>query len=124
MNAEHLFEELLRAAEQLGMAVRIEPFETPAIGGGGRCVFRGEQLVLIDAQAPLRDRIRALARALAELDAERVFMVPEAREVVEAMKGAGTKREQPGGIDSSGAAEFSTHSQKGGSRSWPKILSR
>jgi hypothetical protein len=96
MNDQNLFEELLPAAEQLGIAVRIEPFETPAIAGGGRCVLRGEQLVLIDARAPLRDRIRTLARALAELDAEKVFMVPEAREVIEAMRGARSRWSSPG----------------------------
>ncbi len=62
---------------------------------GCRCVFRGEQVILIDAHAPLRDRIGSLARALAELDAERVFIVPEAREVVEAMKGARSKGGSP-----------------------------
>ena len=56
MNDQNLFDELLRAAENLGVAVRIEPSETPAIAGGGRCVFLGEPLVLIDARAPLRDR--------------------------------------------------------------------
>ncbi|MBI1893732.1 MAG: hypothetical protein HYS14_06440 [Candidatus Rokubacteria bacterium] len=96
MNDRNLFDELRRAAESLGVAVRIEPFETPAIAGGGRCVFQGEQLVLIDARAPLRDRIMALARALSELETETVFMVPEAREVVEAMRGARSRWSSPG----------------------------
>jgi hypothetical protein len=96
MNDQNLFDELLRAAENLGVAVRIEPFETPAIGGGGRCVFRGEPLVLIDAYAPLRDRIGTLARALSELETDTVFMVPEAREVVEAMRGARSRPSSQG----------------------------
>jgi hypothetical protein len=50
--------------------------------------LQGEQLVLVDAHAPIQDRILVLARALAELESDAVFMVPEAREVVEAMKGA------------------------------------
>jgi hypothetical protein len=88
LDDQPLFDELLGVAENLGVAVRMEPFETPAVAGGGRCVFQGEQLVLIDAHASLRDRVRTLARAVSELEAETVFMVPEAREVVEAMKGA------------------------------------
>jgi hypothetical protein len=88
MDDQHLLEELLRAAERLGVTVRVEPFETPAIGGGGSCVFRGDRIILIDAQAPLRERIAALTRALAELETDTVFMVPEAREVVEAMRGS------------------------------------
>ena len=45
MDDQHLFDELLQAAERLGVEVRIEPFETPATMGGGLCVVRGETLV-------------------------------------------------------------------------------
>jgi UDP-N-acetylmuramate dehydrogenase len=70
--------------------VRVEPFETPAAGGGGLCIVRGRQLVLLDARAVLPDRVRALARALARLPVEAVYMAPEAREAIEAMSaGAG-----------------------------------
>ena len=68
MDAPHLFDELLRAAERLGVEVRMEYFETPATMGGGLCVVRGAKLVLIDQRVPLPDRILVLARALAELD--------------------------------------------------------
>jgi hypothetical protein len=87
MDDQHLFEELLQAAERLAVGVRIEPFETPATMGGGLCVVRGEKLVLIDQRAPLPDRIRALARALLELQSETVYMAPEARELIEAIRG-------------------------------------
>jgi hypothetical protein len=86
MDDQHLLEELLRAAERPGVTVRVEPFETPAIGGEGSCVFRGDRIILIDAQAPLRERIAALTGALAELETDTVFMVPEAREAIEAMR--------------------------------------
>jgi len=46
-----------------------------------------EKLVLIDQRAPLPDRIRALARALLELQSETVYMAPEARELIEAIRG-------------------------------------
>ncbi len=87
MDNQPLFDELLHAAERLGVAVRMEPFETPAIMGGGLCVVRGENLVLIDQRAPLLDRIRALVRALVELQSETVYMAPEARELIEAIRG-------------------------------------
>ncbi len=85
MNEPNLFDELRRAAESLGVAVRVEPFETAATAGGGRCVFQGKHLILIDAHAPLPDRIMILAQALSELAHDTIFMMPEAREVVEAM---------------------------------------
>ncbi|MGH7320407.1 MAG: hypothetical protein ACRELA_12385 [Candidatus Rokuibacteriota bacterium] len=85
MNEQNLFDELRRAAETLGVAVRVEPFETAATAGGGRCVFQGKHLILIDAHAPLPNRIVILAQALSDLEYDTIFMVPEAREVVEAM---------------------------------------
>ena len=85
MDDQHLLDELLHAAARLGVAVRMEPFETPAALGGGLCVLRGETLVLIDQRAPLLDRIRALARALVKLQSEAVYMAPEARELIEAL---------------------------------------
>ncbi|MBI2466410.1 MAG: hypothetical protein HYV62_01080 [Candidatus Rokubacteria bacterium] len=88
MDDQHLFDELLRVAEVLGVGVRVEPFETPAAAGGGSCILRGERLILIDRTAPLRERIAALAGALAELQTEALFMIPEARALVEAMKGS------------------------------------
>jgi hypothetical protein len=59
MDDQHLFDELLQAAEKLGVEVRMEPFQTPATKGGGLCILRGEKLVLIDQSAPLTDRIFA-----------------------------------------------------------------
>ena len=44
--------------------------------GGGLCVVRGASL-------------RALARALVELGSETIYMAPEARELVEALRVAG-----------------------------------
>jgi hypothetical protein len=87
MDDQHLFDELLRAAEKLGVEVRIEPFETPAPKGGGLCVVRGERLVLIDQRASLLDRILVLAQALSELGSETVYMAPKARELIEAIQG-------------------------------------
>jgi hypothetical protein len=86
MDDQPLFDELLRVAATLGIAVRVEPFETPPRLGGGSCVLRGERLVLLDAAAPLTARIAALARALSELENDAVFMVPEVREVIEAIR--------------------------------------
>jgi hypothetical protein len=83
VDAQHLLDELVQAAQRLGVEVRSEPFETPAAMGGGLCVVRGEHLVLIDQRAPLVDRLRALARALGDLGSEAVYMAPEARELVD-----------------------------------------
>lgn len=88
-----MFDELLRATEKLDIRVRMEPFETPATSGGGLCIVRGEPLILLDGQAPLRERIFALARALGHLESDRVYMAPQARALVEALReGASSER--------------------------------
>lgn len=83
MNAQQLLDELIQAAQRLGVEVRSEPFETPATMGGGLCLVRGAHLVLIDQRAPLVDRVRALARALGDLGSEAIYLVPEARDLVD-----------------------------------------
>jgi UDP-N-acetylmuramate dehydrogenase len=82
-----LFDELVRVAARLGVEVRIEPFETPPARGGGRCLVDGRELVLLDARAPLDDRVGALASALATRDLDDVYLAPEARARVEAARG-------------------------------------
>jgi hypothetical protein len=83
MDDQQLLDELLQAAARLGVAVRLELFETPALDGGGRCLLRGEPLVLIDRRAALPDRVRVLARALGGLATETVYMAPAARALIE-----------------------------------------
>lgn len=83
MEAQHLFEELVRVAEKLGVEVRVELFETPASEGGGLCILRGEHLVLLDARAPLEKQTLALAQALSTFETEIIYMAPEARAFLE-----------------------------------------
>jgi hypothetical protein len=85
MDDQALLDELVRTAGGLGISVRTEWFETPAAGGGAACLLRGRPLVLLDERAPLRDRVTALARALAGHDVDAVFMLPEARAALEAL---------------------------------------
>jgi UDP-N-acetylmuramate dehydrogenase len=82
-----LLDELVRVATRLGVEVRIEPFETPPMRGGGRCLVDGREFILLDARAPLGDRVGALASALASLDLEDVYLAPEARDRVEGARG-------------------------------------
>ena len=83
MDDRDLLDELVRVATRLGVQVRIEPFESPPARGGGRCVVDGREFILIDARAPLGDRLGALAAALSTLDLEDIYVTPEARDRVE-----------------------------------------
>jgi UDP-N-acetylmuramate dehydrogenase len=83
VNDRELLDELLRVATRLGVEVRIEPFETPPWRGGGRCRVGERQFIVLDARAPLGERVGALASALASLDLDDVYLAPEARDRVE-----------------------------------------
>lgn len=76
-------------AESLGIEVRIGPAGEHAGRAGGAVVrLRDKQIIFLDADAPLGDRINVLAAALAERQeiAER-FVVPELRELIERARG-------------------------------------
>ena len=88
MDDRDLFEELVRVAARLGIQVRIEPFETPPAGGGGRCLVDGREFILVDARAPLGDRLGTLATAMSDLDLEDIYVTPEARDRVERARDA------------------------------------
>ncbi|PYM32869.1 MAG: hypothetical protein DME17_19750, partial [Candidatus Rokuibacteriota bacterium] len=53
-----------------------------AASSGGLCTLGGRALILIDQQAPASTRVEVLARALARLEIEAVYMTPEARDAV------------------------------------------
>ena len=83
MEPHRLMDELCNVARKLGLRVRVEPFETPGVLAGGLCWLRGRQLILVDENAPMVDRARALAEALSTFPLEGIYMPPEVRRVVD-----------------------------------------
>ncbi len=82
MEHERLVRELLSAAEKLGIEVRTEPFDTGGTSAGGICKLRGPRLILIDSGASVSERTTALASMLSDLDHERVYLAPSARDYI------------------------------------------
>lgn len=86
MELPRLFDELVRAAEKVGVEVRVEAFEQglreAKVPRGGLCTVRGRRVVLVDDASPLPDRIAMVASALAELDLERVYLPPIVRATI------------------------------------------
>lgn len=77
LTADRVHAELLRLAERIGLEVRSEPFDLKVIAGkGGLCWLRGEPVVVMDAGLPVLDKIGVLARALAALDLEAIYVPP------------------------------------------------
>jgi hypothetical protein len=85
MELSRLLDELTEAARRVGIAVRIERFE-PSIsdrrGAGGMCTVHGQRVILVDAGAPLPDRIATVASSLATIDLEGIFLTPIVRATI------------------------------------------
>jgi len=86
MEPGRLLNELFLAARKLGLQVRVEPFDTPPVGGGGLCWVYGRQLVLLDERASQIEQAAALAEALSAFDTEPIYLAPEARRAIEAAR--------------------------------------
>ena len=88
MSPERLYQYLEELLFRLGVPVRSEAFDPRMFGDlsskGGLCRVRGSTVVLVDAHAPLVERVAVLATAAASLDIERIFVMPAVRDVIEA----------------------------------------
>jgi hypothetical protein len=86
MELERLLDELTRAAERAGIAVRFEPFD-PNLSDtknprGGLCTVHGRRLILIDAKLSLPDRIATIAASLAGVDLDHLYLPPVVRATI------------------------------------------
>jgi hypothetical protein len=74
---------MLRALEDLarrvGLEVRVEETWKGGPSAGGLCVLRGKPLVLLDALAPLPERVDVLCEALSGFDLDSMFLPPALR---------------------------------------------
>jgi hypothetical protein len=69
--------ELESLAARIGIAIRAEAFDTRVIErSGGLCILRGKPVIVVDARAPLIDKIAVLADALAAFDLEPIYVPP------------------------------------------------
>lgn len=75
-------------AARIGVEVRVEPVWQGGDRAGGLCRVHGVPLILLDARAPVADRIAVLCEALAELerDLDNVFMPPAVRARIRAAR--------------------------------------
>jgi hypothetical protein len=58
-------------------------------------VVRGQRVILVDARAPLVDRVATIAAALAAVDLEHVFVPPIVRATIGAYQGEARARPAP-----------------------------
>ncbi len=83
---ESILEELQSAAKKLGVAVSYEVLGD-SVAGGGLCKVKGAYRVIIEKRGTPGEKAVTLAKALAALDTEGVFLTPAARDLVEKQRG-------------------------------------
>ena len=90
MNSEprmdSLLEELEGAANKLAVKVTYESLAETVVGGG-LCKVKGSYRVIIEKRGTVGEKVITLAKALASLDTEGVFLSPPARDLVARYQG-------------------------------------
>ncbi len=82
MKMEPVLEDLEGAAAKLGVKVSYEVL-ADSVGGGGLCKVKGAYRVIIEKRGTAGEKAVTLAKALAALDTEGVFLSPAARDLVD-----------------------------------------
>jgi hypothetical protein len=87
--AEQVLDELVAAAERVGIKVRREKLlrEVGYRARGGSCRLRDDNLVIIDRDLPPHEQLDILAEALRGRDLEAVYLSPAARRIIQAGPG-------------------------------------
>lgn len=79
LKTEALIAELEEAASQLGLRVMYEKGDF----GGGYCILKEEKLIVINKRFDQKHRASTLARSLAEVGTENLFLKPAVRDFIE-----------------------------------------
>jgi hypothetical protein len=79
---EPILEDLEAAAAKLGVKVSYETL-AETVAGGGLCKVKGAYRVIIEKRGTPGEKAATLAKALAALDTEGIFLSPAARDLVE-----------------------------------------
>jgi hypothetical protein len=81
LDGKTILGQLEELARRLEIKVRYEPIrgEGPFYMGG-LCRVRGENILIINSKATMRDKIQALVRAVKQFDISQIYMRPALRE--------------------------------------------
>lgn len=83
MKPEQIFEELKDLAEKLGVSVSEQSFRTTGIPvQSGFCLIKGEMHCIIDRNISLTKKCQVLAKSLAHLPHENLYVVPTVRDLI------------------------------------------
>ncbi|MEK7728696.1 MAG: hypothetical protein AAB354_09805 [candidate division KSB1 bacterium] len=89
MKEEEILSGLGKIFESLQIEVRYEKGDF----SGGYCILKEKPMVIVQNNLSAAQKIKILARELAQMDLQNVFLVPALREVIdEAMSTTGIKK--------------------------------
>jgi len=78
MKDDEILQGLEKIAESLGMQLRYEKGDF----AGGSCVLEGKHMLFIPSGLAPAQKTKVLARELAQMNLENIFIVPALREVI------------------------------------------
>jgi hypothetical protein len=86
MDESTIIRQLEKLAVTFGLQIRYEPIriddDLPNVPGG-LCRLKGDNVLIINSDTTVRDKINTLAEALKNFDLERVYILPVIRELLE-----------------------------------------
>jgi hypothetical protein len=83
MDPENIYEHLEETAKKAGISIRYEAFAGSEYGvRSGLCKIKGKNIYIMDTSQDLPERIAALAKCLANVDLEGVYVVPAVRDLL------------------------------------------
>jgi N-dimethylarginine dimethylaminohydrolase len=81
MDDKTLMAQLEELAENLAIEIRYEVIKKEGLFfTGGLCRLKGKDILIVNSEASMGDKIQALAKALRHFDLSRVYMRPALRE--------------------------------------------
>jgi hypothetical protein len=78
---EEIVEDLKSIAAQLGAEVRFEKGDFK----GGYCILKDSKVVVINKMTNLQRKVVVLSMALKELGADKIYLTPRMREIIDEM---------------------------------------
>ena len=78
---EEIVQDLKSIASQLGAEVRFEKGDFK----GGYCVLKESKIIVINKRTNLQRKVIVLSMALKELGADKIYLTPRMREIVDEM---------------------------------------
>ena len=84
MEKKNMLGQLEEAARGVGIHIRYDRIKkVEAFSTGGLCQLRGDYILIINAKAPLDDKIETVAEAVNRFDLSQVYLKPNVREYLE-----------------------------------------